>query len=549
VADFFVSNKIKEQLYELKKCRQSPEYFIFKYLQTRDEHGEGKEEYKQRHIKSFIKIPFPDYEYLRYVVQTYQENNVIVIMKSRQMMLSWIFCAILLWDTLFKEGRLNLIQCKNADDADEHLKNRVFLMYENLPPWMKQFFQMRYKQYEIYCPRTKSLMKGLPEGGEVIRQKTASNVLMDEMAFQPQARAAFRATMPTVENGGKFIGITTPNGKNFAWELWDGECYDWEELMQGFMVKHNPDGVCAVRLHYSAHPKRDSVWVAKEKPKYLRKDHKLSDWEMEYEINFNVLMGQKVFIDYDPVKHENAKIVADPSQPILRGWDFGQRNPACVFTQLTTNDQFIILGELLGYDLKFWDFIGNVQDYCDEHFPEVIERNGKKAFKDYADTTGNQMRGDAVATFHEILNEFGIYAIHRKTDRWRGIKIMMKLLDPLPDGSPGLLIDPTSAPLMADGFRGAFHYRIDKDGKVHSEEYADDNDCTHLFDAAKYICHNHPKLDRILTAEERVERKPIEDGMSERAFQHRKHFLKGLAARNSYARNKVTRFRRLAEVG
>jgi hypothetical protein len=547
MGDLFISRKVREQLYELKKCRNDPAYFIFKYCQTRDEHGEGKEEYRKRKIKSFVKIPFPDFPYLRYLIQIFQDNDVVEVMKSRQMMLSWLMCAYFLHDSLFKEGRLNLVQCKKEEDADELLKNRVFLMYENLPPWMRQFFQARYKYCEIIFPRTKSLMKGLPEGGEVIRQKTASNILMDELAFQPQARAAFRATMPTVEGGGKFFGVTTPNGKNFAWELWDNEFYEWSELMPGLMLKHNPNGVCAVRLHYSAHPNRDEAWVTREKKKYLGKDHKLSDWEMEYEINFNVLMGQKVFIDYDPVKHENAIIVADPSKPILRGWDFGQRNPACVFAQLTSNDQFVILGELLGYDLKFWDFVEDVLHYCEEHFPEIIERGGRYAFKDYADTTGNQVRGDAVATFHEILMEYGIYPIHRKTDKWRGIKIMMKLLDPLPDGSPGLQIDPTKAPLMCDGFRGAFHYKSDKDGRVLSDDYADDNDCTHLFDGCKYICHNNPTLDRILTSEERVERKPLEDAISESAFQHRKKFLKGLVSRTKMARERVSVYRRLAD--
>lgn len=543
MADFFISDKVKNQLVEIKKCREDPAYFIIKYCKTRDEHGEEKaEEYRKKGITSFVKVPFPDYEYIHHVINLYLNNNVMVIMKSRQMMLSWLFCAILLWDTLFKEGRLNLIQCKKEEDADEHIEGRIKLMYDNLDPWMKDLFQARYKYCEFYCPRTKSKINALPEGGEVIRQKTASNVLMDEIAFQPQARSAFRATAPTIEGGGKIIGISTPNGRNFAWEVWDDECYDWEELMPGLMVKHNPNDVCAIRLHYQAHPGRDEAWVKREQKKYLRKGHKLSDWEMEYEVNFNVLSGQKVFVDYDPVKHENAKLVADARQPILRGWDFGQRNPACVFTQLTTNDQFVILGEMLGYDLKFWDFVENVLDYCDEHFTEFV-------FKDYADTTGNQKRGDAVATFHEILTEYGIYPIHRKDDKWRGIKIMMKLLDPLPDGSPGLQIDPTKAPLMCEGFRGAFHYKEDKDGKILSDEYADDNDCTHLMDATKYVCMNHPTLNRILTLDEKERRRPMANESDERAFQHRRKFMKNLARRYESARKQVSNYRRLGEAG
>lgn len=537
MSEYYISEAVKNHLYELRRCQKDPAYFIFKYLQTKDEHGEGKAEYKKRGIQTFTKIPFPDYEYLRYVIKVYQDNEVILIMKSRQMMLSWIFCAILLWDTLFKEGRLNLVQCKNADDADEHLKNRMFLMYDNLPGWMKEFFQTRYKQYEIYCPRTKSTVKALPEGGEVIRQKTASNILMDEMAFQPQARSAYRATMPTIENGGKFIGITTPNGKNFAWEIWSDDCYDWNELMPGFRVKHNPNNVCAVWLHYSAHPLRGEEWVAKEKKKYLGKDHKLSDWEMEYEINFNVLMGQRVFVDYDIKRHENPKLAAQSNKPILRGWDFGQRNASCVFTQLTTNDQFVILGELMCYDIKFWDFVEEVLWYCEEHFPGY-------RFEDYADTTGNQKRGDAVATYHEILIEYGIHPRHSKQDKWRGIKILMKLLDPLPDGSPGLLIDPTAAPMLCDGFRGAFHYKQDQDGKINNEEYALDNDCVHLFDALKYVCHNHPMLNRILTAVERVERKPLSNPMDEAAYQHRKEFHKKFMRS---ARERVSTYRRYAD--
>jgi hypothetical protein len=53
--------------------------------------------------------------------------------KSRQMMVSWIMCALYLHDTQFKVNRLTFIQSKKDEDSDA-LVQRCYFIYENQEP-------------------------------------------------------------------------------------------------------------------------------------------------------------------------------------------------------------------------------------------------------------------------------------------------------------------------------------------------------------------------------------------------------------------------------
>jgi len=58
-------------------------------------------------------------------------------------------------------------------------------------------------------PEIKSEIRGIPEGGDVIRMQTASGIFADEVAFQPEARNAFTAAKPTLSSKGRYTGVST----------------------------------------------------------------------------------------------------------------------------------------------------------------------------------------------------------------------------------------------------------------------------------------------------------------------------------------------------
>jgi hypothetical protein len=61
---------------------------------------------------------FPKKEYLEYLVDRWLKEHLLLVPKSRQIMASWIFTALYLWDAQFHEGRYNYFQSKKEEDSD-----------------------------------------------------------------------------------------------------------------------------------------------------------------------------------------------------------------------------------------------------------------------------------------------------------------------------------------------------------------------------------------------------------------------------------------------
>lgn len=64
----------------------------------------------------------------------------------------------------------------------------------------------------------KSTLHAVPQDSDALRSYTASGIFADELGFQDKARDMFTAAKPTITGGGKFVGVSTPNGKNY-WYL------------------------------------------------------------------------------------------------------------------------------------------------------------------------------------------------------------------------------------------------------------------------------------------------------------------------------------------
>lgn len=147
------------------------------------------------------------------LTETWFKEPLLLIPKSRQMMVSWLICALYLWDVMFHEGRHVFFQSKKEEDANS-LVERAKFIYERQPAFLK-----RNEAVSTYCllefPQLNSRIRGIPEGGDQIRMHTASGIFMDEMAFQPEAEKAFQAAKPTINGGGRFTGVSSANPSFF----------------------------------------------------------------------------------------------------------------------------------------------------------------------------------------------------------------------------------------------------------------------------------------------------------------------------------------------
>lgn len=209
------------QVLEWAECRDNPYYWLTNWAFTLDVHD------RENPIK-----PFPEKDYIKFIVDVWLKHKLLLVPKSRQMMLSWIMVALYLWDTQFHRGRLTFFQSKKADDANDLVK-RAKLIWDNEPTFLKSYYENgqlkrlvcnpQNQGQHVYCslalPDIHSEIRGIPEGGDVIRMHTASGILSDEMAFQPEAKSAFTAARPTISSNGRWTGVSTAEDGTFFEEM------------------------------------------------------------------------------------------------------------------------------------------------------------------------------------------------------------------------------------------------------------------------------------------------------------------------------------------
>jgi hypothetical protein len=183
---------------------------------------------QDEHDPTIVAKPFPDKEYIRWMVEHWQATRQNLWEKSRQIMASWTFCALYLHDTQFGVNRLNFIQSKKEEDSDALLR-RCFFMYQNQSSWLKAMYPAEYSYCHIdfYRPgdRERKLAIGrmwaIPQGGDVLRQHTASGLFIDEGAFQPDLESSIRAAQPMLKGGGR-IDVVSSAEPSYFQELVEG---------------------------------------------------------------------------------------------------------------------------------------------------------------------------------------------------------------------------------------------------------------------------------------------------------------------------------------
>lgn len=202
-------------------CHDDPYYFLTNWAYTLDVHDPDNP------LK-----PFPEKEYLKVLTEIWLKEPLLLVPKSRQMMMSWIFTSLYLWDTQFHHGRLTFFQSKKAEDADDLVK-RAKHVWDQEPKFLKRYFENGrfyelkanpqhkglHTEGKLTLPQIHSEIRGIPEGGDVIRMHTASGILSDEMAFQPAAAAAYTAAKPTISSKGRFTGVSTAEDGTFFEDL------------------------------------------------------------------------------------------------------------------------------------------------------------------------------------------------------------------------------------------------------------------------------------------------------------------------------------------
>lgn len=183
--------------------------------------------------------PFPDWPFLYDVIGEYETHKLLLIEKARQLMMTWLVAAIVVWEVRHSGGqRWGWVSLK-SDHADAALE-RMWQIVQRLPGRHERtglghngfrdaggvLWTKSYNHIEI--PQMSCHVHGMSQEANDARSFTMSGMVFDEFAFQPLAKSGYAAAKLTIDKG-RVIGITTPGPFGFVCDLYKGKSFGLED--------------------------------------------------------------------------------------------------------------------------------------------------------------------------------------------------------------------------------------------------------------------------------------------------------------------------------
>ncbi len=189
-----------------------------------------------------------------------------------------------------------------------------------------------------------------------------------------------------------------------------------------------------------------------------------------------------------PTYNDDVHVAKDPLMPIeglpiYVGMDFGL-TPAAIFGQHLSNGRWLILRELVTYDMGTARFADAIKSEIARVFPSFKP----ELFRFYGDPAGDQRAQTDEVTPFQILRTHGITAYPTNTnDPVVRTESVEQMLNRMIDGLPGFLLDP-SCKTLRQGFRSGYHYkRMQVSGEARYDDKPLKNKFSHPHDALQYL--------------------------------------------------------------
>lgn len=153
--------------------------------------------------------PLPNKPYLEAITNYWMDEKLILIPKSRRMIISWLVSFLHTHLAMFNEG-VSVYFVSDKEEKSDELVKRAEFIFKHIPDdkMLKPRFKSSYCWLEF--PGLDSFIHGVAMGADQLRQYTATAIMADEMAFWSLARETYMAAIPTIQGGGRFTGLSSP---------------------------------------------------------------------------------------------------------------------------------------------------------------------------------------------------------------------------------------------------------------------------------------------------------------------------------------------------
>jgi hypothetical protein len=244
----------EEQIKEILKCGKDPVYFINSYCRiSHPIHG---------------LIPFATYDFQQDLLDAFRDHRFNVILKARQMGISTIVAAYIIWLMLFHRDKNVLVIATKFSTAGNLVK-KVKAMMRCLPEFM-QISSISVDNRTSFELTNGSQIKASSTSGDAGRSEALSLLVLDEAAHIEGLGDLWTGLYPTISTGGRCIALSTPNGVG----NWFHTIYSNAETGE--------NDFSPIKLMWDLHPDRDQLWFDKETRNMSRRQI-----AQEFECNFN----------------------------------------------------------------------------------------------------------------------------------------------------------------------------------------------------------------------------------------------------------------------
>lgn len=239
---------------EIIKCGRDPSYFINNYARI-------------AHPIDGL-VPFKTYGYQDDLIKNFNDHRFTVILKARQLGISTITAAYIVWMMLFHRDKNVLVMATKYTTA-ANLVKKVKHMLKYVPEWL-QIAKVEINNRSSFELSNGSQIKASSTSADAGRSEALSLLVIDEAAHVEGLEDLWTGLYPTLSTGGRCISLSTPNGVG----NWFHKTYI--DAAAGKSNFH------PIKLLWDAHPDRDQEWFTRETKNMSRRQI-----AQELECNFN----------------------------------------------------------------------------------------------------------------------------------------------------------------------------------------------------------------------------------------------------------------------
>jgi hypothetical protein len=290
-------------------------------------------------------VPFKLWPAQRDAARQFQDHRLVVILKARQLGLTWLALAFALWHVLLHPIATVLVFSRRDDEAVDLLA-RLKGMYKRLPPWLRFQRVVKDNDHEWELDNGSRVLAFPSTAGD---SYTATLAIIDEADLTPDLDALMRAVKPTIDAGGKMLLVSRADKKKPESSFKKiyraaraGES-DWRPIF----------------LPWNARPDRDAAWYETQRRDVLARTGSLDDLAEQYpttdlealsprSLDKRLLPAwlQQCYVEQRPIDAEGAPAIPGlavyavpvPERKYVLGADPAEGNPTSDDSALTVLD-------------------------------------------------------------------------------------------------------------------------------------------------------------------------------------------------------------------